>query len=111
MCWFLNFFYVFQIQKNLEEAQEKFKSHEIEDAKLREEMRNLNMKRKKLINLKKQEEEQMEKLEKLPETNDNKIQECLSLKEKLETQCQEEQEKYDKAMESLNVETREYQVK
>lgn len=73
-------------------------------------MRNLNIKRKKLINLKRQEEEQLEKFQKLPETNDNKIKECLGLREKLEVQCQEEQQKYDKAMESLNAETRGYQV-
>ena len=47
----------------------RFKAHELEDAKLREEMKNLNLKRKKLMHLANTEKEKFEKAKKVPEVN------------------------------------------
>lgn len=98
-----------QGQKKLEDIRDKFKAHELEDAKIREEMKTLNVKRKKLVHLSKTEKEKYEKLKTVPETNQEKIEECNTLKEKLMAQTDEEQAKYDEAVTTLNAETQVYQ--
>lgn len=97
--------------KELETAKEKFKKHEMTDAKLCEEMKSLNTKRKKTMQLAKLEKENYEKIMKVPETNKEKIAECQELLEKLEKQEADEQKKYDAALESLKSETQEFQEK
>lgn len=98
-----------KIRVGLDEAQEKFKSHELEDGKLREDMKNVNVKRKKLMAQVATEKEKLEKLELLPETNRKKIEECEGLKEKLMNQVEEQQSAYDEAMKTLREETQEFQ--
>ena len=100
-----------KLSKELEETEESFKNFELEDTKLRDEMKNLNAKRKKVANLAKVEREQCEKLEKVPESNRQKIEECEELQKKHEGQVDEEQRKYDVALENLKTETQEFQDK
>ncbi len=95
----------------MEEAQESFKKTDLEDQRLREDMRNMNVKRKKLQHLSKQEKEKYEKLLNVPEVNKEKIEECVQLKDKLNTQIKDEEEKYSKAVETLKGETQVYQDK
>eukprot|EP00095_Tigriopus_kingsejongensis_P001146 snap_masked-scaffold628_size122696-processed-gene-0.5 protein:Tk01146 transcript:snap_masked-scaffold628_size122696-processed-gene-0.5-mRNA-1 annotation:"structural maintenance of chromosomes protein 4" len=99
-----------QDQKQWEEIKERFKAHELDDAKIREEMKTINVKRKKLLHLSKTEKEKYEKLKTIPEINQEKIVECHELKDKLMAQTESEQEKYDQAVTTLNAETQEYQL-
>ncbi len=96
-------------QDKLEEAQEAFKKHEMEDTKIREEMKNLNTKRKKLKKAMENEKEKLEKLEGVPESNRVKIEECEVLRDKLTAQQEEDQKKYDLAMEEVTKETQAFQ--
>ena len=57
------------MQKQVEDAQDKFKNHELEDAKVREEMKNSNIKRKKLMHIHKTETEKYEALQARPKIN------------------------------------------
>ena len=98
-----------RLLKDFEDTQENFKKFELEDTKLREEMKNMNAKRKKLANQSKLEKEKAEIFAKVPEKNQEKIDECEGLKEKYQRQVAEEQETYDKALESLKAETQVFQ--
>ena len=98
-----------EISKKLEVAMDDYKKHEITDEKLREEMKALNSKRKKTMQLSKVEKENYEKILKVPEVNKEKIEECRGLLEKYEAQEIEEQKKYDEALTNLKAETAEYQ--
>ena len=98
-----------RLQKDTIETQENFSKFELEDAKIREEMKNMNAKRKKLIGQSKLEKEKAESFSKVPEKNQGKIDECEELKEKYQRQVVEEQETYDKALESLKAETQVFQ--
>lgn len=100
-----------QLTKELESAQESFKKHELEDAKLLDEMRTTNVKRKKAIQMCDNEKKNLEKLKEIPEVNRLKIEECNQLREKLEGQLVEEKKKYDVALEGLKAETQEFQDK
>ena len=98
-----------RLHTDFEETQENFKKFELEDSKLREEMKSMNAKRKKLANQSKMEKEQAEKFTRIPEKNREKIDECEELKKKYQLQVTEEQQSYDKALESLKVETQVFQ--
>ena len=63
---------------------------------MREELKSMNNRRKKLQHLAKQEKDKIEKFESVPEDNKTKIEECHGLKEKLLAQVDEEQLNYDK---------------
>ena len=63
---------------------------------MREELKSMNNRRKKVQHLAKQEKDKIEKLESVPEENKTKIEECHVLKEKLLAQVDEEQSNYDK---------------
>ena len=98
-----------RLRKDTLETQENFSKFELEDATIREEMKNMNAKRKKLIGQSKLEKEKAETFAKVPEKNQGKIDECEELKEKYQRQVVEEQEVYDKALESLKAETQVFQ--
>ena len=97
------------LSKEAESAKEDFKKHDNNYARLCEEMKSLNTKRKKTKQLSKNEKENYEKIQQVPESNQKKIEECQELMEKHEAIEVEEQKKYDEALENLKVETAEYQ--
>jgi hypothetical protein len=94
-----------KIRKQLEETVETLRKHDVEHSSVKEELVAENTKRHKLKHLLKQEREKYERLESVPEANAQKVTECESLKETLMAQAEEEQEKYDQAVASLNAET------
>ncbi len=98
-----------KMNKEVEAGDDEFKKHEMTDTKLREEMVALNTKRKKAKGMSEKEKARYEDILKVPETNKEKIGECEQLKEKLDAQEAEEQKKYEKALESLSLETKEFQ--
>merc|ERR1711860_222137 len=93
------------LSKEAESAKEDFKKHDNNYARLCEEMKSLNTKRKKTKQLSKNEKENYEKIQQVPESNKKKIEECQELMEKHEAIEVEEQKKYDEALEKLKVDT------
>ena len=100
-----------RLQTDLEETKEKFRKFELEDTQLLEEMKSINQKRKKLMKTSQQEKEAGDRFEKIPELNKLKIEECEELLSKYQNQIDEEQKKYEEAIEKLKTETREFQDK
>ena len=98
-----------RLQNDLEESKDDFRKFELEDTQLREEMKSINTKRKRLITTSKLEKDNGSKFEKIPETNEMKIKECEELKLKYEAQIESEQKRYEEAIEKLKTETREFQ--
>ena len=100
-----------KLRRDMEETEEHFKEFELEDTKLKNEMKNLNVKRKKATAQAKQEQENVERLEQVPESNRAKIAECEDVQKKYVVQVDQEQASYDAALETLKVETQEFQDK
>ena len=100
-----------RLLSDLEETKEKFRKFELEDAQLLEEMKTVNIKRKKLMTTSKMEKEKSEKFQKIPELNKSKIHECEELLSKYQCQIDVEQKQYEEAIEKLKIETREFQDK
>jgi structural maintenance of chromosome 4 len=98
-----------RLQNDLEETREGFRKFELEDTQLIEEMKIVNVKRKKLITNSKLEKERGSKFEKIPEVNEMKIKECEELLTKHQTQIDKEQKHYEEAIQKLKTETREFQ--
>ena len=98
-----------RLQNDLEESKDNFHKFEMEDTELREEMKNINAKRKRLMTTSKTEKEKESRFEKIPETNEMKISECEELKHKLEAQIDSEQKRYEEAIERLKTETKGFQ--
>lgn len=98
-----------RLQKDKEETVENMKKHDLEDTKVREEMVSVNTKRKRAANLRQAEKDNCERLLKLPEVNAGKVAECETLKAKHEAQAEEEQDRYDRAVENLRKETQVFQ--
>ena len=96
-------------QKKVEEHQNDFKKHELEDTNLKEDMKNTNVRRKKLKQLIELEKTKNEQLSTLPEENAEKITECQEQREKLEGRVVEEDKNYELAMTSLKAETQVFQ--
>ena len=98
-----------ELSKEQDTAKDNFKKHDNNYTRLCEEMKSLNVKRKKTMQLSKNEKENYEKIQQVPESNKKKIAECQELMEKHEEQEKVEQKKYDEALENLKVETAEFQ--
>ena len=131
----------------MEETDELFKKFELDDTKLKNEMKNINMKRKKFasqVNMisvsdtvryvfesdtyrvseqiqkrlplcnffqAKAEQDNIERLEKVPESNKAKIEECEEMSKKMAETVEKEQTNYDEALATLQAETQEFQDK
>lgn len=100
-----------KLHKDMDETEEKFKKFELDDAKLINEMKIQNAKRKKFTAQAKQENENIERLSKVPESNKEKIEECEGEAKKMEEIVEKEQVNYDSALTSLQTETKEFQDK
>jgi len=96
-------------QKKVDEHQNEFNKYELEDTNLKEDMKNTNVRRKKLKQLIELEKSKNEKLSCLPEENAEKITECQEQREKLESRVVDEDANYEKAMASLKAETQVFQ--
>jgi len=100
---------LWKLSKEIELKDAEFKKFEVEDTNLKEDLKNTNTRRKKLIQLNKLEKEKLERLEILPEQNREKITECIEQRDKLEKKVVEEEANYEKAMTTLKSETQEFQ--
>ena len=89
-----------ELTKEPDIAKDNFKKHDNNYSRLCEEMKSLNVKRKKTIQLSKNEKENYEKIKQIPESNDKKIAECQKLLAKHE---KEEQKQHDEALENLKL--------
>ncbi|KAK7075166.1 Structural maintenance of chromosomes protein 4 [Halocaridina rubra] len=98
-----------KLKKMKEECNDKFKSLESDDAKLQEDLKHKNQKRKKTMASLITEKEKLKELQDAPEKNQKDIEECEKLRDELEGKRGKEEEAYHAAMTTLNSETQQLQ--